>query len=69
MNWEFFEFVILGVIGLGGFLFKLLFQRLDSNAKMLIELVKAQSATHEQIVSLFRSVDKLEKKVDKILLK
>ena len=69
MEWEVFEFLMLGLCGLAGFLFKLLFARLDTNARMLVDLHSKQAATHEQIISLFRSVDKLEGKVDEILLK
>ena len=64
IEWEFFQFISFGAFGVGAFLFKLLFQRIDSNARMMIELHAKQSATHEQIVSLFRSVDKLESKMD-----
>lgn len=67
-EWEVFEFIVLGLFGLGAFFVRLLFQRLDNNARMLIDLHAKQAATHEQIVSLFRLTDKLEAKVDEALM-
>ena len=68
MDWEVFEFIVLGLFGLGAFFVRLLFARLDHNARMLVDLHAKQAATHEQIVSLFRLTDKLEAKVDEVLL-
>lgn len=67
MEWDVFEFVILGLFGVGAFILKMLFNRLDNNARMLIDLHAKQAATHEQIVSLFKLADKLEAKVDDFL--
>ena len=68
MTWEVFEFVVLGLFGIGAFFLRMLFARLDTNARMLVDLHAKQAATHEQIISLFRLTDKLEAKVDEILL-
>ena len=68
MEWEVFEFIVLGLFGFGAFFLRLLFGRLDLNARMLVDLHAKQAATHEQIVSLFRLTDKLEAKVDEILV-
>ena len=67
-EWQVFEFIVLGLFGLGAFFVRLLFQRLDNNARMLVDLHAKQAATHEQIVSLFRLTDKLETKVDEFIL-
>jgi cell division protein FtsB len=67
INWDVFEFCMLGLLALFGFFLRLLFTRLDSNARMLVDLHAKQAATHEQIVSLFRQSDKLEAKVDELL--
>ena len=67
MEWEVFEFVVLGLFAVGAFLVKMVFNRLDVNARMLIDLHAKQAATHEQIVSLFKLADKLEAKVDDFL--
>jgi len=68
-EWEVFEFVVLGLFGLGAFFVRLLFARLDTNARMLVDLHAKQAATHEQIVSLFRLTDKLESKLDEFFIK
>ena len=69
MTWEVFEFSILGLFALGAFFLKLLFSRLDQSARMLIELKSQQAVTHEQVVTLFKLMDKLEKKVEQALNK
>lgn len=68
MEWQVFEFIVLGLFGCGAFFVRLLFARLDTNAQMLVDLHAKQAATHEQIVSLFRLTDKLETKVDEALM-
>ena len=68
-EWEVFEFIVLGLFGLGAFFVRLLFARLDTNARMLVDLHAKQAAIHEQIVSLFRLTDKLESKLDEFFIK
>tara|TARA_R110000824_G_scaffold180061_7_gene360468 strand:+ start:2668 stop:2886 length:219 start_codon:yes stop_codon:yes gene_type:complete len=67
MDWEVFEFIILGLFFLGAFFLRLLFTRLDANGRMLIDLLAKSAATHQQIITLFRATDKLEAKVDELL--
>ena len=64
MHWEFFESIVLGLFGLGGFFLKMIFSRLESNGKLLTEGLATQAAMHEKIISLFRNYDKLEAKVE-----
>ena len=67
IEWDVFEFIIVGLLALVGFFVRLIFARLDGNARMLTKLTASQAATHEQIVSLFRSLDKLEGTVDELV--
>ena len=67
MHWEFFEMIVLGLFGLGGFFLKMIFSRLESNGKLLTEGLADQAAMNERIISLFRNYDKLETKVEHLV--